>query len=85
MAENIDHAVEGRDAFQHHEAVLQVCPGLEHPTIPIGDLAKGQAGETVAALVDQKVKMPRHEAQTILVTRSLDLPIVQLGENPRIE
>jgi len=69
MTKLLDHAVELGHAFQQHETALHVAVRLQHPAIPVGHLAKGQAGVMIAALAHQQMKVPAHEIEAVIVRR----------------
>src|SRR5579871_834567 len=53
----LDDPLERRHAFDHHQPLLNVASRTQDAAIPVRYLAEGQAGEVLAAVIDQQMEM----------------------------
>src|SRR5689334_9453878 len=60
VADLLDDLLERAHAFDHHQPLLDVAARTQDAAIPVGHLAERQAGEVLAPVIDQQMKMAVH-------------------------
>src|SRR6516164_7372331 len=58
VANLLDDLLERPDAFDHHQPLLDVATRTQDAAIPVRHLTERQAGEVLAPVIDQQMKMP---------------------------
>src|SRR5262249_40119503 len=85
----LDGVVEERDAREADELVIERLGRPDRVAVPLDDLAELQARQALAAPVDQAVKVPPHQVDTLLERRlgsgrAVLGPVGELAEDERV-